>query len=73
MALATSTFDELEGEDSGRGLLARRAIPQDAILVRLPVRLCMTKEAALQSRDLRGIVGEATNEYVAIALLLIRA
>ena len=30
------------GEDSGRGLLARRAIPQDAILVRLPVRLCMT-------------------------------
>ena len=71
LALATSTFDELEGEDSGRGLLARRAIAQDAILARLPVRLCMTKDAALQARELKGIVSEATNEYVAIALLLI--
>ena len=67
LALATSTFDELEGEDSGRGLLARRAIAQDAILARLPVRLCMTKEAALEARELKGIVSEATNEYVAIA------
>jgi len=71
LALATSTFDELEGEDSGRGLLARRAIAQDAILARLPVRLCMTKDAALEARELKGIVTEATNEYVAIALLLI--
>ena len=67
LALATSTFDELEGEDSGRGLLARRAIAQDAILARLPVRLCMTKEAALQARELKGIVSQDTNEYVAIA------
>jgi len=71
LALATSTFDELEGEDSGRGLLARRAIAQDAELVRLPVKLCMTKQAALESRELRGVVTEATNEYVAIALLAI--
>ena len=71
LALATSTFDELEGEDSGRGLLARRAIAQDAILARLPVRLCMTKDAALEARELRGIVSSETNEYVAIALLLI--
>ncbi len=71
MALATSTFDELEGEDSGRGLLARRAITQDAELIRLPVRLCMTKEAALRARELRGVVSEATNEFIAIALLLI--
>jgi len=71
LALATSTFDELEGEDSGRGLLARRAIAQDGIIARLPVRLCMTKQAALEAKELRGIVTEDTNEYVAIALLLI--
>ena len=71
MALATTTFDELEGEDSGRGLLARRAITQDAELIRLPVRLCMTKASALKARELRGSVNDDTNEYIAIALLLI--
>ena len=71
MALATTTFDELEGEDSGRGLLARRAITQDAELIRLPVRLCMTKASALEARELSGSLNDDTNEYIAIALLLI--
>ena len=31
----------------------------------------MTKDAALQARELKGIVSQDTNEYVAIALLLI--
>lgn len=71
MALATTTFDELEGEDSGRGLLARRAIAQEAELVRVPVRICLTLEAACACPELRGVVDGDTNEYVAIALLLI--
>ena len=71
LALATSTFDELEGEDSGRGLLARRQVVQDSVLITLPVRLCMTKQAALESKELKGCVKESTNEYIAIALLLI--
>lgn len=71
LALATSTIDEYEGEDSGRGLLARRAIVQDQELIRLPKQCCMTKQAALESSDLAGIVSEKTNEYIAIALLLL--
>ncbi|KAJ8598922.1 hypothetical protein CTAYLR_009849 [Chrysophaeum taylorii] len=71
LALATSTFDDVEGEDAGRGLLARRAVVQDMELVRMPRYLCMTKDAALESPTLKGLVNVSTNEYVAIALLLI--
>lgn len=68
LALATSTVDEFQGEDSGRGLLARRSIVQDQEMIRLPRRCCMTKEAAIK----RGLATDATNDYVAIALLLLR-
>eukprot|EP00635_Sarcinochrysidales_sp_CCMP3193_P002732 CAMPEP_0118908752 /NCGR_PEP_ID=MMETSP1166-20130328/11617_1 /TAXON_ID=1104430 /ORGANISM="Chrysoreinhardia sp, Strain CCMP3193" /LENGTH=509 /DNA_ID=CAMNT_0006848151 /DNA_START=173 /DNA_END=1702 /DNA_ORIENTATION=+ len=67
LALATETFDEAENEKSGRGLLARRPITQDQQLIRMPLRLCLTKAKAVDS----GVANESDNEYVALAKLLI--
>ncbi|KAJ1449053.1 hypothetical protein M885DRAFT_537049 [Pelagophyceae sp. CCMP2097] len=71
LALATSTRDENEGEESGRGLLARRAVTQETCLVKMSLKLCMTKMRALEAPELKNYVDKDTNEFIAIALLLI--
>lgn len=71
LAISTETKDEITNESSGRGLLARRDISDGDELLRIPIRLCMTKEAALEAFG-RNVFDEGINEYLAIACHLIR-
>ena len=56
-------------EVSGRGLIARKDVPQGENIVRIPGKLIMTKEAAQRVLG-KQVVPDALNEYLALALLL---
>lgn len=66
LAIANETTDD--GEYSGRGLVATKAILQGECLFEVPVGVIITKTAALQ---LFPALDSDVNEYVAIASLLI--
>eukprot|EP00587_Corethron_hystrix_P002337 CAMPEP_0113312620 /NCGR_PEP_ID=MMETSP0010_2-20120614/9385_1 /TAXON_ID=216773 ORGANISM="Corethron hystrix, Strain 308" /NCGR_SAMPLE_ID=MMETSP0010_2 /ASSEMBLY_ACC=CAM_ASM_000155 /LENGTH=572 /DNA_ID=CAMNT_0000168497 /DNA_START=73 /DNA_END=1788 /DNA_ORIENTATION=- /assembly_acc=CAM_ASM_000155 len=71
LAVSTETVDETTNESTGRGLLARRRVNEGDELLTIPMRMCMTIGAA--RRVFGGeIVPEGMNEYLAIALLMIR-
>jgi histone-lysine N-methyltransferase SETD3 len=70
MAISTETKDEITNESSGRGLLARRDINDGDLLLKIPMKLCMTKAAARSRLGKDGLPREI-NEYLAIACLLI--
>lgn len=70
LAISTETRDEITNESSGRGLLARREISDGDELIRIPIKLCMTKAAARQALG-REVIAPGMNEYLAIALHLI--
>jgi len=70
MAISIATVDELTNESSGRGLLARRSINQEDELLRIPLRLCMTKRSAREALG-EEAVPYGLNEYLAIAMHLI--
>lgn len=71
MAISTDTVDELTNESSGRGLLARRNINQEEVLLQIPIKLCITKESARETFDDGKILPPSINEYIAIACQLI--
>ncbi len=71
MAISTDTVDELTNESSGRGLLARRNINQEEVLLTIPISLCITKESARETFDDGKILPPSINEYLAMATQLI--
>mmetsp|Transcript_57922 Transcript_57922/g.141524 ORF Transcript_57922/g.141524 Transcript_57922/m.141524 type:complete len:643 (+) Transcript_57922:1541-3469(+) len=70
MAISTETKDEITNESSGRGLLARRDINDGDLLIKIPMKLCLTKKEA-RSRLGKDALPREINEYLAIACLLI--
>lgn len=70
LAISTETKDEITNESSGRGLLARRDINDGDELIKIPIKLCITKQTARQTLG-NHIVTSNMNEYIAMALQLI--
>lgn len=70
MAISTETKDEITNESSGRGLLARRDINDGDELLKIPMKLCMTKAAARKALG-KDALSAGINEYLAIACHLI--
>ena len=71
MAISTDTVDELTNESSGRGLLARRNVNQEEVLLQIPIKLCITKASARKCFDDGNILPPNINEYLAMACQLI--
>ena len=70
LAISTETKDEITNESSGRGLLARRDINDGDELLKIPMKLCLTKANARKALGKDALPSE-TNEYLAIACHLI--
>ncbi|KAG7347815.1 rubisco LSMT substrate-binding domain containing protein [Nitzschia inconspicua] len=70
MAISTDTKDEITNESSGRGLLARRDINDGDNLLKIPIKLCLTKESARKAVG-KDVLPPEINEYLAIACQLI--
>jgi len=70
MAISTETKDEITNESSGRGLLARRDINDGDNLLKVPMKLCMTKSSARKALG-KDVFPREMNEYLAIACQLI--
>ena len=71
MAISTDTIDELTNESSGRGLLARRSINQEEVLLQIPIKLCITKQSARNTFNNGFILPPSINEYLAMSCQLI--
>ena len=70
MAISTDTKDEITNESSGRGLLARRDINDGDNLLKIPIKLCLTKASARKALG-KDVLPGGINEYLAIACQLI--
>jgi len=70
MAISTETKDEITNESSGRGLLARRDINDGDNLLKIPIKLCITKGSARKALG-KDALPRDINEYLAIACQLI--
>jgi histone-lysine N-methyltransferase SETD3 len=70
MAISTETKDEITNESSGRGLLARRDVNEANLLLKIPLKLCLTKASARKAIG-KDVLSSEINEYLAIALQLI--
>jgi histone-lysine N-methyltransferase SETD3 len=70
VAISTETKDEITNESSGRGLIARRDINDGDELIQIPMKLCMTKKAAIKALG-KDVFHEDINEYLAMACHLI--
>lgn len=70
MAISTETKDEITNESSGRGLLARRDINDGDNLLKVPVKLCLTKSSARKALG-KDALPKEINEYLAVACQLI--
>jgi len=71
MAISTDTRDEATNESSGRGLLARRDVSDGDELLKIPLRLCLTKDSARKAMG-EDALPEEINEFLAIACQLIK-
>jgi hypothetical protein len=70
LAISTETKDEITNESSGRGLLARRDINDGDEIIKIPIKLCITKQTARQTLG-NDVVTSTMNEYIAMALQLV--
>ena len=70
LAISTETKDEMTNESSGRGLLARRDINDGDELIKIPIKLCITKQTARHTMG-NDIITSTMNEYIAMAIQLI--
>lgn len=70
MAISTETKDEITNESSGRGLLARRDINDGDNLLKVPIKLCLTKSSAREALG-KDVLPREINEYLAVACQLI--
>jgi len=71
LAVSTETVDETTNESTGRGLLARRNVNEGDELLTIPMNMCLTIGSARKAFGSK-IIQEGMNEYLAIALQLIR-
>lgn len=69
--MSTETVDETTNESTGRGLLARRSINEGDELISIPLKLCMTIDTAREALGSKYTIPQGTNEYLAIATLLV--
>ena len=65
LALAGATTSEEEGEESGRGLLARRDITEGRELMRLPMSILMTKKRAQEELG-KSLIDDVTHAQRAL-------
>jgi hypothetical protein len=70
MAISTETKDEITNESSGRGLLARRDITEGADLLKIPMKICLTRKSARKALG-KDAIQNGMNEYLALACQLI--
>ncbi|KAL3940123.1 MAG: hypothetical protein SGARI_001115, partial [Bacillariaceae sp.] len=70
MAISTDTKDEITNESSGRGLLARRDVNDGDNLLKVPIKLCLTKASARKALG-KDVLPREINEYLAVACQLI--
>lgn len=70
LLLSSKTIDEIELEDSGRGLICKYPINMGNALFQLPLSIVIDKQKALEAFN--GALPDAINEYFAIALMLIK-
>ena len=70
LAISTETKDEITNESSGRGLLARRDINDGDEIIKIPLKLCVTKQTARSTMG-KDVVTSGMNEYLAMALQLV--
>lgn len=70
MVISTETVDEITNESSGRGLLARRDVNDGDELLKIPMKLCITKASARQALGNDALAADI-NEFLAIACQLI--
>lgn len=70
MAISTDTKDEITNESSGRGLLARRDINDGDTLLKIPLKLCLTKASARKALG-KDALPASINEYLAVACQLV--
>eukprot|EP01036_Dinobryon_divergens_P026295 gene26295-34920_t len=67
--LVISSSTEDDGESCGRGLLAREGMSEGELMMTIPLDLCLTRAVSQQVFG-KSIVPDMTDEYIAIALLL---
>jgi histone-lysine N-methyltransferase SETD3 len=70
LVLSSKTIDEVELEDSGRGLICKNPINMGNALFQLPLAITIDKPKALEA--FQGALPDDINEYFAIALMLIK-
>ena len=70
MVISTETRDEITNESSGRGLLARRDINDGDELLKIPIKLCITRDSAQKALG-KDALPDGINEYLAVACQLI--
>lgn len=70
LLLSSKTIDEIELEDSGRGLICKYPINMGNALFQLPLSIVIDKQKALDA--FKGALPDDINEYFAIALMLIK-
>jgi len=70
LLLSSKTIDEIELEDSGRGLICKYPINMGNALFQLPLCIVIDKQKALDA--FKGALPDDINEYFAIALMLIK-
>jgi histone-lysine N-methyltransferase SETD3 len=71
MAISTDTRDEITNESSGRGLLARRDVNDGDNLLKIPLKLCLTKRSARKALG-KDVFDSDVNEYLVLACQLIQ-
>ena len=67
--LVISSKTEDDGEICGRGLLAREGMSEGELMMTIPLDLCLTRAVSQQIFG-KSIIPDFTDEYIAIALLL---
>jgi len=70
LGISTETRDEITKESSGRGLLARETLKEGDPLLKIPFKLCLTRDSARNALG-KDAIAENLNEYLAIACQLI--
>ena len=71
VAISLDTRNVDTNESSGRGIVARVDIPSGGEILRVPMKVCITKSTAVSTFG-PGVIPPSMNEYIALALILIR-
>jgi hypothetical protein len=67
--LVISSATEDDGEECGRGLLARESLSEGELMMTIPLDLCLTRAVA-QEQFGQEVIADNMDEYISISLLL---